>query len=293
MIPLGSQSRESSWWHVDQLTRNNVRIIISVRDTIMNEFDAEQEVDELVGMRRVYTRPREIVWTTPRPGDLPVTRSARSKVVWSVVRQDGRLQDLPPHAFPTFWRPTNLANWPDPLPEPYPIRTWTPPPKPAPEAGEPASKTDAFDWRGPYNVAGSIGVREAEVRLIRGLRTHGTRNLNGTERLIVGAYVDSVVLVSRGVALAPEWKDPSDARAIPVKWEATRQDISDEPIVMDWYRMLSPQQQAVVRQRAQLPAWSFRQISEAPGSKFRSWAHARDTYNAAIARVTRIANEGV
>lgn len=283
---------EPSWWHVDQLVRDNMRIWISTRDTL---FDDQRllhyEVDQLVGVRRTYKRPREIVWNVRAEYGKADTRRARSMVVWSIVRQDGRLQDLPPHAFPTFWRPINLAKWPDPLPEPYPIRRWEPPaPEPTPIA-EPAAPADNFEWPGAYSEPGSISAQEAEIRLMRGLRTHGTRNLEGEGRIHIPGYVDSILLVAKG-ELVPEWKDPTDARAIPVKWEATRRDHGDEPIVMDWYRALNPAQQFVVRRRAQLPAWSYRQIAEAPGSRFATWSQARDTYNAAIARVTRIANNG-
>lgn len=193
--------------------------------------------------------------------------------------------DLPRHARPHLWRPA-VSPWPEPLPEAatvtQPVR-WSSR-KPDPAAWEPPVNQDT--WPFPDLKLGRAGVppassREAIARALRGIRTFSERyrdrppppSVSWPRDLLIEAHVVWKRLYTsrtgRSEHLRPEdyndiWVDRSNLDARPARWEPTRRDIADveDGGVLDWMRGLPHRQTQILRLRAALPPYSWRQIAE-------------------------------
>ena len=207
---------------------------------------------------------------------------------------------LPRDVEVTHWRPVDPAIWPYPLPEPVTSRSqprmWS--------AGRrqheidlarsrpPADNRDdsVFEWpAGPYGDAGSICRREAEVRLIRAIRTDGLR-----------ANADLAMLRNDRAAQAEAELGGTVSEPERIVWKPTHRDVSDEGTGMAWFCALHPMReraasgkrclnavQKVVALRSEQPQWSWRSIGDTMG---RSHEWSRQRYGEAMDTVWSIAN---
>ena len=219
-----------------------------------------------------------------------ITRGARSWVKWVIRTAGGQTEDLPKRIQITRWRPADLQRFPDPLPAPARVEgsvNWHSKPEPI----IPAELQDAFEWHLPYALPPLISAREAEVRLIRGLRCMRSRYAVKDDYKTTSR--DSVLVVA--LRALGEWEhefiDHSALAAVGMPWEPTRADHGDWLTALSWFRQLNWAQRNVIELRSLNPPFSYMQIGERHNPP-RSHEWARRRYRRAIERVTEIANEG-
>src|SRR5262245_59384443 len=145
-----------------------------------------------------------------------ITRKERTTVIWGVKvteRLPGRplrhhYVDLPRWVQVTRWRPIDPDRFPGPLPSPARVEGrvgW----QSRPEPMIPIEDQDELEWPYPYEAAPNISAREAEVRVLRGLRTERSRHAVKEGRL--QGYLDSALaLIYRQMGeLKYDYIDPS------------------------------------------------------------------------------------
>lgn len=271
----------------------------AIRDRPRASFDVLLMVggEEVVGIYRRYKQPRAI----PRR-KIPIGLSAlaehevRTTFVtegWCVRVEEGRRVryiELPVFAEPQGWRPIPGQRYPDPLPQP---QTQMAEPNWRSDPVDPSTPEtpDDWEWPGEYSQPPRISREEAEVRLIRGLRTERSRKSQAGSRNGGGGDMDSLlrlILRTQG-RLEYEHKDKARA-ALPElgeMWEPTRRDHGDWSTAVGWHNTLDKAHQHVIRQRSYNPPYSFRLIGEGMGM---SESGARKVYAGAMDEVVVVAN---
>lgn len=185
------------------------------------------------------------------------TRRGR-KVVYRVRRTPKHFEDLPEWARPHLWRPLREDLWPYELPEPVPIRSMPEIPKPQVSPRKQREEIDVTITR--YSPSGEISRREAEIRMIRFIRTERVTPWTNPTALRVGwpAVIASIA------EMIASW---DEAKTYPINdprpsWTPTPKDIADSEIVVQWFCALNPPAlggpkinslQAVLIARANLP----------------------------------------
>lgn len=223
-----------------------------------------------------------------------IARKERTITVWRIKvaeRLPGRpiryhYIDLPPHVQVTRWRPERPWEWPGQLPEPAklegPVAWQSPPPPVVPQEG-----SDPLDWPAEYSLPPHIGEREAEVRVLRALRTERSRHAVKTGN--IQGYVDSVFATA--MRMLGKWegdyKDASYIAPAGEAWAPTRKDHGDWDTALTWWAQLSRAPREIVMLRSLNPPFSFQLIGER-NNRSHHWARTR--YRAAVKDVARIAN---
>lgn len=250
----------------------------------------------------VQRRARVILMGSGRRfiGWLDFDAKARKQYLVAAVKQsDPRSAGvrLPRDVEVTHWRPVEPASWPYPLPEPVYVRVapqmWSAGRRQheidrgqAPPAGD---DDGAFEWPGPYSEPGSISRREAEVRLIRAIRTDGLR-----------ANADLAMLRNERAGQAEHELGGNVSAPERIVWKPTHRDVSDEGNGMAWFNALHPMReraasgkrslnvvQKIVALRSEQPQWSWRSIADALG---RSHEWSRQRFTEAMDTVWKVAN---
>lgn len=130
-------------------------------------------------------------------------KTIRGRSVFLVYRQDRTTEALTDHAAPSLFRPVSLERYPDALPAPATLMRdvdWHSE-HPQPEAPDIADCWEELYWpAAAYRVPPNISRAEAELRVMRALRTDATRDIDAGSRRPKGwgSVIDSVVLVARG-----------------------------------------------------------------------------------------------
>lgn len=144
--------------------------------------------------------------------------------------------DLPKWAWPSLWRPMRQDLWPHPLPEPAVLMQMREleKPKASPRVDPPS--IDVTIHR--YSPEGEISREEAEIRMIRYIRTEEVLPLSNPTALRIGwpAVFDSL---SEVIARLEEGYSYPIDDPVP-RWEPTPRDISDSHIVVKWFMALNP-----------------------------------------------------
>lgn len=171
--------------------------------------------------------------------------------------------DLPRFAWPSLWRPLRQDLWPYPLPEPAVIQ---PDPEPVRPKASPRVDPPKLDVSiNYYSPPGEISRREAEVRMIRFIRTEGVSPNDAPTALRVGwpSVADSLTTM---IAAWDEGRSYPIDDPVPV-WVPTPKDVSDSHIVHKWFISLNPpalggerinslQRALILRARLPTPTWA-------------------------------------
>jgi hypothetical protein len=247
----------------------------------------------VVGFKRTYRKPREILKRKIPIGVVSggehVLRTTYTTQVWCIRGDDGKVVDLPAWAEPMAFRPLIRDKYPDPLPDPLTQTeevAWASPiaPPSCPEI------PDSLEWKGEYNLPGRISRGEAEIRLLRGLRTERSRKSQVRGGSTSGDMDSLLRLILRTQGrLEYEHKESLSTQLAHVGelWEPTRRDHGDWSTAVTWFNKLDKEHRHVVKERSYNPQTSYRQIGEAMQ---RSEGWARKVYGQAIDRVEKIAN---
>lgn len=219
------------------------------------------------------------------------TRRGKS-AVYRIRKSNRHFEDLPKWASPSLWRPIREDMWPYPLPEPVTILV--PPERPEPVASprKPKEAVDVTIHR--YSEPGEISREEAEIRMIRFIRTEHVSPWHNPTGLRSGwpGYLDYLSEWAKSLEEAKKdaTRDPTP------RWEPTPRDITDSETVVKWFTSLNPpglgrvrprinDLQEVIIWRALEPAPSWAEIGDEMGV-----TDARDLYRRAMNAVHRVAN---
>src|SRR5262249_26840746 len=130
-----------------------------------------------------------------------------------------------------------------------------------PEPVVPPEPEDDLEWPDEYSAAPNISVREAEIRVLRALRTERTlRGGRGDGR--PGWYRDSLLItMTRGIGqLEYEYIDPTSIEPTVAPWQPTRRDIGDELAAIGWFLKLSTANRELIVLKSMNPPYTFRAI---------------------------------
>lgn len=214
----------------------------------------------------------------------------RRGVVYRLWVGPNRYEDIPRWAEPDLWRPISLERWPHALPEVAAVLQ--PEPERVAPAASPRPPKEAIDVAiHRYSPPGEISRKEAEIRMIRFIRT---------ERMT--PWGDVTGLRPGWPGYLSEWaksleESRKDATRDPApRWEPTPRDITDSETVVKWFTSLNPpglsrepvrinDLQEVIIWRALEPMPSWAEIGDEMGV-----TDARDLYRRALNAVHRVAN---
>jgi hypothetical protein len=220
--------------------------VMDVGRDIMRIWEKGGTVDELLiryyAVADLHYDDVDVIVLTPGGGELTarrkrIRRGQRTEISWRVrieKREPGwptarTYRDLPPRVAEaiTRWRPISRATFPGPLPA-TPARiekdvAWQSPAEPP----APPEEQDPLDWPGEYSAAPNISEREAEVRVLRGLRT--MRSRHAVVRDGPGRQLDSVLtnLLRQLGKLDYEYVDEPHIAPAGVAWQPNRRDHGD------------------------------------------------------------------
>lgn len=187
----------------------------------------------------------------------------KGKSVSYRLRRTGRhYVDLPRFAWPSLWRPLREDLWPYELPEPVVLMDEPEVVKPKASPRRDPPQIDVTINR--YSPPGDVSRSEAEIRMIRFIRTERVTPWETPTALRTGwpAVVDSLSV------MIAEW---DEARSYPIDdpvpaWVPTPKDISDSHVVGKWFISLNPpglsgkrinllQRAIICRARMPTPTW--------------------------------------
>lgn len=186
--------------------------------------------------------------------------------------------ETPPMHAPRCWAPLISGVWPrplpDPLPSPYGSLDSVAQDVPEAEALDAAACDDGWPYPGL-----ALGCRtppatmeECEARLMRGLRTEGSRAVTGLEcrrRTICGDIPAELVKLVRKRCEAERWADGErtgeEYEAVRSAWTPTRRDLTDWDYALDWLLGVPADHRRRARQvmvlRAADPRFSWDQLA--------------------------------
>lgn len=214
----------------------------------------------------------------------------RGRAVYRIRRSLLRFEDMPKWATPSLWRPIREDLWPYELPEPAAVLYPPERPKPTVSPREPRETIDVTIHR--YSPPGEITREEAEIRMIRFLRTEQVTPWSNPTALRIGwpAVVNSIA------EMIASW---DEARTYPINdpvpvWTPTPRDITDSEIVAKWFCALNPpglgreritDLQEVLIARASLPTPTWDEIA-----LLIEHSDPKNLYERALNAVHRVAN---
>lgn len=211
------------------------------------------------------------------------------RVVYRLWVGPNRYEDIPRWAEPDLWRPIRPENWPHPLPDLSAVVQHAPEPvKPVASPRVPVPVIDVAIRH--YSPPGEISRAEAEIRMIRFIRTDRVQPWANPSGLVSGWNVGQISEWAK--SLEEEKKDAT--RDPTPRWEPTPRDITDSETVLKWFMALNPpglgrerinDLQEVIIWRAMEPTPSWPEIGELVGS-----SDAADLYRRAMNAVHRAAN---
>lgn len=159
-------------------------------------------------------------------------RRLKRLVIWYRVKHEGQWrEDLPENATPVFWKPikdTYPYKLPDPV-SPWRIQSevaWQSSPVP-PRRPKPKSMDVEM---GRYSERPNISEHEAEIRMIRAIRTECVTPNRGVDGM----------KVSEGLNALADWAAENIDAEAPERWEPTPRDVTDAEICMAWFARLNP-----------------------------------------------------
>lgn len=215
------------------------------------------------------------------------TRGGRS-AGYRLRKSNRHFEDLPRWAIPELWRPLREDTWPWPLPEP--VTLLSPPERPEPVASprRPKEAIDVTIHR--YSEPGAISRAEAEIRMIRFIRTDRVLPWSNPSGLVSGWNIGQLSEWAKSLdeAAKDATRDPTP------RWEPTPRDITDSETVLKWFMALNPpglgrerinDLQEVIIWRAMEPTPSWGDIGGLMGC-----GDAADLYRRAMNAVHRAAN---
>lgn len=238
------------------------------------------------------------------PTDAPPPDRNRPWVGWHTLRDA-----------PEYWRPLHPERWVLPLPFPAFVETVSEAPVRMYSQGQRFTATDAAEmaaemerdreqaraggqsgeadtpdaqwWVDPhavsYSAPGSIGVREAEGRLMRAIATERWVRV---DRPSSRTFVDVLAQLAKSTPLTAAELAAEDLQ--PVRTEPTGRDWDDLLTALAWLQaMPSGTHEAVLRQRAASPARGWRHIGR---SISRSHTRARTIHREALLLACAAAN---
>lgn len=210
--------------------------------------------------------------------------------VYRIRRSARHFEDLPKWAVPSLWRPIREDMWPYPLPEP--VKVLTPPERPKP-AASPRKQRNVVDVTiHRYSPPGEISREEAEIRMIRFIRTEQVTPWSNPTALRTG-WPSVVYSLAGMIANWDEAHTYATEAPRPV-WIPTPRDIADSEVVAKWFCALNPpglggeringlQEVLIARALEPTPSWS--EVGQIIGA-----SDPKDLYRRALNAVHRAAN---
>lgn len=261
-----------SWYRIEDLTLDGFSVFLLVCG------------EQRLGLRRTFRKAQPIARREFREGSESRTVMTSSRTAWALRDLGGKLIDLPEWSWPTAWRPVDLARFPAELPKDTATLLSSPPWHSPPEpTWAPDGPQDPLDWPHAYSEPGAISKREAEVRVLRGLRT-----MELQPRVGLRSARDSILLVARG-ELVPEDEDKSKIGAVRLPWKPDSRDAGDWETAVGWWAQLSIPSQDLVWRRSENPPRSFRQLADDQGL---TPPQVRALYGEVLDQLHTIANRG-